>query len=239
MAKTKNNIFIYVFIVFASVSLTAIIFALLWIFLLSRNENNEPAPMQISSDCPVEYVEEDIYKIQDEFIKLPENNFDIEKTILNTDITIKYPSKGFYNLGAKVVTEPAIAEQNFLGAVAILTENDDFNLTLSVGAYSIKENATLEEQIDEFKKNVKNYEAAYIAVGRGNTITVNNNPFFIYKVIQNNISWHAIAIMGGKKITVSLTGSDALGMGGGLEERAIQEDIDELFIKILKNINIE
>lgn len=167
----------------------------------------------------------------------PKTIFDATATIPNTNISFKYPSNGFYNLGIDITKNEKIKNRKLIGGIHIeSTLEFDINKR---GDYVIVEISLLENEkklvgINDFIKdykqdsNVTIFEKGY-AEENGRFINIDGTEYFIFKVTEDAIRWYAFALNDDNDIVyTTLTYT-----GGGVDYN------DELFLEILKNIELK
>lgn len=174
-------------------------------------------------------------------VALPEVHFDGEAYIPGTDIVYKYPKEGFYDLGLNITNEtangsliasahlePTVAfDRNAQSAYVIaeirLLKNDQNAESVKSLASSYKEDSTLSE-----------YNRSY-AIENGRILDIGGNEFFLYKASEDATAWDAFTIAkeGILEVTLSYTNSFTP------YSEAVYRNNDDLFIEILKNIQLD
>ena len=184
-------------------------------------------------------------------ISLPKNNFDTTTAVPNTNISFKYPSKGFYGLGVKFLgtgLEPGadmtkIKQVGFEYSAPIdsakISEFIDFYIGLVTEKGNVDGDYTLENAVKSIKKI---YDPSGIDNGRYEIF--NGHEFYIYKQDDSRVGslvWLAYFLQddGVYKVTINylkpnntIYGKDS----DTAESRAVYRNNDELFLEILKNI---
>lgn len=184
-------------------------------------------------------------------IFLTENNFDAIATVPNTDISFKYPSKGFYGLGVKFLgpnVEPdadmtEIKKIGFEYSAPIDKTKVSEYINFYLGPETERGNIDGEYNLENAVKAIKKIHGI-IGIENGVYKTFNNYKFYIYKDDdQNDMEvWHAIFLQNDGAYQVSINylkpkntlyGNDS----NTPESQAAYKNNDQLFLEILKNIS--
>lgn len=174
-------------------------------------------------------------------IKLPEIDFDTEAQILNTNIKFKYPSKGFYNLGIKIINKTP--DENLIAGVHIEpTLEFDRNAQSAYVITEIKlvKNKENFRNIEDFAfffktdSTATSFEKEY-AKENGHFVVFNNRKYFIFKMTEDATAWTALAIWENSIIAVSLAYTNSFTP----YSEAIYKNNDKLFLEILNNISFK
>lgn len=174
---------------------------------------------------------------KDKTITLPENKFDTTVAAPGTNLIFSYPSKGFYELGARVTTyQPG--DPNGYGNVLTIQPEQTYNaekgsefvsLVVALRNANIGEK-TLRDVVAGFNPN--SIEAEYVKKN-GKYETANGREFFLYKVEEDLIIWRATTLQNNQVITVTMMYK----LAGGAESKAAFQYNNTLFSDIIKNIS--
>jgi len=213
MQFTKRGIIITAVVV--------IVLAFGWLFVLNRSNDNNPTPFSPSAG--------------NDSISLPETVFDEAHPLGDSGITVKYPSNGFYGLGANVSEKSA--ELNLVGGVHVETaapfeasRTAEF-VTMDV-SLSKTDAGSLEEIVEAIPP--QSYDGQYAALN-GTYVSVNGYRYFVYRVTEDVTVQIAFGLDGEHRIGVSL----AYKRGDDPESLAAYQHNDELFMELLSNITYQ
>lgn len=234
----RKNIIIYIII-----AILIIIISMLFFVLAFKKENNKIIP-----EKHIDNFEENIDKTEDELVRLPENKFDLEYRVPSTNIVFKYPSNGFYGLGAEFSNRFSMQNEMQV-AFSYLSPIDKKRISeyidFYIGHKTDKGNVIGEYNLENAIKAIKKIYGP-IGIDDGEYKTFNGNRFYIYKSNdQNNMQvWigfflHRTGIF---QVTINylkpkttIYGEE----GNTAESRAAYINNDKLFLEILANISFE
>ncbi len=202
-------------------AVAVVVLALGGLFVLNKRAPNESEPIQ---NTPTN---------GNDTIDLPETVFDESYPLGDSGITVKYPSKGFYGHGAKVVEKPV--EGDLIGGVHVETvapfetsRTAEF-VTMDVGV-SKTDVKSLEEIVEAIPP--ESYDGQY-AASNGTYVSVNGHRYFVYRVTEDVTAQHAFGLDGDRLVGVLL----AYKRGDDPESLAAYQHNDELFMELLKSIS--
>ncbi len=174
---------------------------------------------------------------EDEGFKLPENKFDTSISIPGTKLILKYPSKGFYQLGAVVKTNEPGAPDSY-GNVLTIQAKEKYNnekgsefITLVTALREADPNEKILKNVNEIL-NPNQVEIDY-AKNNGSYKTINGQEFFVYKVDEVLTLYKAITLQNNQVIIITLMYKPT----DGKESEAAFKNNDKLLIEILENIS--
>lgn len=169
-------------------------------------------------------------------VVLFKNIFNIERMVPGTNIIFKYPSEGFYGLGIDILNNEEIKNRELISGIRIKpTSEFDINkrseyVTITINLIrNEKDFIDINDFINDYKQDQKItvFEREY-AKENGRFIEINGKKYFIYKLTEDAIRWHAFTLNETEIVYVTLTYT-----GGDVDYN------DKLFLEILENISFK
>lgn len=180
-----------------------------------------------------------VYKNKSKEIEPPKTNFDTNIRLQNSNISFKYPSEGFYNLGIKITDiEPDSALISGIHIEPIAEFDKNFQSAYVTAEIMLLKNDKNFKNIDELALFYKTDESATTfdrdyANENGKILDINENKYFIYKVTEDVTLWRALTITREGIIEVSL----AYKNGFTPYSEAAYKNNEKLFLEILGNVS--
>lgn len=170
---------------------------------------------------------------QNVITQLTENIFDSTTTVPRTRLVFSYPAKGFYGLGADVVTNDAEQSVVVQTTAPYITEKGSEFVVLTITAEELPINQkSLKDVINAIDPN--SYIGQYAKMNGGYQ-TINGREFFLSKVTEDATTWRAWTLTGKDIVTVMLAykGTE------GAESQVAYQNNDQLFLQILEHISLK
>lgn len=173
-------------------------------------------------------------------VQLPENTFDTTTTIPGTRLVFSYPAKGFYGIGADVITSQA--DESVSRYHTLITVQSTAPYEIEKGSEFVALSFVVREQRAEERtlKDIVNaldpdsVDGQY-AKFNGVYRTFNGQEFFVIKVSEDATFWGAMTLLDDDVIWIRLAykGTE------GLESQAAYPNNDRLFLQILEHISFK
>jgi hypothetical protein len=168
-------------------------------------------------------------KPQTKVTQLPGNTFDANASVPGTNVTFSYPSKGFYGLGADVVSSTQTAVVQSTAAYDVEKGSEFVTLTVSAGSTVA---SSLEDMVNVIDANSIDGQYAKL---NGEYRTIGGDRFFLWRVMEDVTVWNAWMLAGKDRISARL----AYKATEGAESQAAYQHNDQLFLEILERISVK